>query len=207
MKTNNWNKAEVKRAERTWGHKTPQYTLDMFDFAIKDNTSWLDLGCGFGRFLEYLDNIFPDPDYIGYDSSADMVERVQERLRAYAPRIFKHDITTPINNPQMSVICSAVLIHITLEDQDKVLKNIKEINPKSITFDINSPSEKWLLKGEHFERFVKGTESSFRMTWQSHYVMTRKVLALFNNYDLTTKFYDVQTNRHKVVYMLKRKNK
>ena len=205
MKTNDWNEAEVNRAEKTWGHKTPQYTIDMFEFAIDDCKSWLDLGCGFGRFLEYLDNTLPDPDYIGYDSSPDMVERIQERFPIYSPRIFVHDITTPLNNAQESIICSAVLIHITLADQDKVLNNIKAINPKSIAFDINSPSEKWLLKGEHFERFIRGSQGNFRMTWQSHYVFTKKIIKMFDNYSLTTKFYKVRTNRHKVLYLLRRK--
>jgi trans-aconitate methyltransferase len=205
MNTNNWNEAEVNRAERTWGHKTPQYTIDMFEFATTDCKSWLDLGCGFGRFLRYLDQAIPEPDYIGYDSSADMVKRIQENFPAYSPRVFKHDITSPINNAQESIICSAVLIHITLKDQDKVLNNIKDVSPKLITFDINCPSEQWLLKSDHFERFIKGCEGTFRMTWQSHYVMTRKILKMFSNYHLTTKFYDVHTNRHKVVYMLRRK--
>lgn len=205
MNTNDWSKAEVKRAERTWGHKTPQYTIDMFEFAIDNCSSWLDLGCGFGRFLEYLDNKKPEADYIGYDSSADMIDRIKERFPEYHPRLFHRDITAPINNNQESILCSAVLIHITLQDQEKVLNNIRAMNPKKITFDINSPSEKWLLKADHFERFIGGCEGRFRMTWQSHYVMTRKILKMFSDYHLTTKFYTVQVNRNKVVYMLRKK--
>jgi trans-aconitate methyltransferase len=195
---------EVNRAESTWGQKTPPYTLDMFNFAITQCNSWLDLGCGFGRFLSYLTSGIEDPDYIGYDSSDSMLERVKENFPHFSPRIFNHPITNPITNIQESIICSAVFIHITLEDQQKVLNNILKANPKRFTFDINSPAESTIIKTPHFERFVRGAEGAFRMTWQSHYEMTRKILSMFKSYSLSVKFYTINTNRIKAVYMLER---
>lgn len=207
---NNWNEAEVSRAEKTWGHKVHPYTKDMFDFAIGTDDhrvkSWLDLGCGFGRFLEYLEKVVEEPDYIGYDSSADMIKRIGERFFAYAPRCFCRDITSPINNAQSSIICCAVLIHLPFKDQSKILKNVLDKSPARFVFDINCPTEEWLEKGQsHFERRIRGAKSAFRMTWQSHYLMTKQIIELFPSYKLTVKFYDLRQKRNKVCYLLEKR--
>jgi trans-aconitate methyltransferase len=206
---NNWDEVETLRAESKWGHKIPPYTKDMFDFAIgagnPEIKSWLDLGCGFGRFLEYLESKVEEPDYVGYDSSVDMINRINKRFPAYSPRVFCRDITKPINNPHSSIICAAVLIHLLIKDQSKILKNVFDKNPKRFVFDINSPSELWLKKGQsHFENHIRGTRNAFRMTWQSHYEMTKQVLAIFKRYRLSIKFYVVQHNRFKVIYRLEK---
>jgi len=213
---NNWNEVEVSRAEKTWGHKIHEYTKDMFDFAIGNVlhlassnepviNSWLDLGCGVGRCLEYLEARVEEPDYIGYDSSVEMINRIRERFFAYAPRCFCRDITLPINNAQQSIVCSAVLIHLPFEDQSKILKNVFDRRPIRFVFDINCPTEEWLEKGEsHFERRIRGAKGAFRMTWQSHYLMTKQVIHQFPMYKLTVKFYDLRQKRNKVCYFLEK---
>lgn len=209
MKVNDWSKAEVDRAESTWGQKVHPYSKEMFDFLIKDCKSWLDLGCGFGRFLNYLidstDDL--DLDYIGYDSSQAMIDRIKERFPDFSHRVFLHNITDKIANHQEAILCSAVLIHITLEDQQKVLTNILETNPRKIAFDINSPDEKYISEvGDHFEKKIKCSEGLFRMTWQSHYTMTRKIQKMFKNYSHSIKFFPLQQKRSKVIYMLEKKS-
>ena len=197
---------EVERAESTWGNTYHQYTKDMFNFIISKGASYLDLACGFGRFLRYLTlEKGLEVDYIGYDSSPDMIEKIRTNFPQFTHRTYCRDITLPISHRQECILASAVLIHITLPEQGKVLKAIKDSQPRAIAFDINSPSERWLLKGDHFERIIM---SGFRMTWQSHYLFTRKVMSLFPNYLLTTKFYKVHNNanRHKVVYLLERED-
>lgn len=178
----------------------------MFNFLIEGGKSWLDLGCGFGRFLKYLESKVDDPDYIGYDSSPDMIARAKENFPHYSPRLFLHNITEPIHNLQDAILCSAVLIHIPASDQDKVLENIRIAKPSLIAFDINSPAEQSMKWDTYFERRIKGSVSAFRMTWQSHYAMTKKVLQRFSNYSLTIKFYTVNVNRYKVVYLLRNKS-
>lgn len=187
----------------------------MFDFVIKSGRSYLDLACGFGRFLHYLDERVDEPDYIGYDSSQDMIDRLKERFPDYLPRVFLRDITQPITHPQESVLASAVFIHIPIKCQDKILENLKSTKSKAICFDINSPPEPELdrlkiKQSDHYERYIKTTRDGvtrFRMTWQSHYEMTKKLLNSFPNYNLTTKFYDLKLGRFKVVYMLTIKNR
>lgn len=212
---NDWNEREVKRAETTWGHKFPEYTEDMFEFAMASGKSFLDLACGFGRFLQYLTENYDEPNYIGYDSSESMVERITERFPDYALQIFNHNITDCITHHQDVIMASAVFIHITLSDQQKILNNILKLNPlpKAIIFDINSPSEceidrLKIKQSDHYERQIKTTKdgsSTFRMTWQSHHSMTRYLINKFVDYNLTIKFYNLRSSQHKVVYMLKRK--
>lgn len=212
---NNWNDREVKRAETTWGHKYPQYTEDMYGFALANGKSYLDLGCGFGRFLQYLRNAMTDPDYIGYDSSESMISRILERFPEYVLQVFNHNVTDLITHIQDVIVSSAVFVHITLDDQQKILNNILKLNPlpKAITFDINSPNEYEIdrlkiKQSIHYERQIKTTKdgsSTFRMTWQSHHAMTACLLRKFIDYNLTTKFYDLRSGQHKVVYMLRRK--
>lgn len=214
---NDWNEKEVLRAESTWGDSLPQYSKDMFNFAICSGRSYLDLGCGFGRFLQFLNDNLDEPDYIGYDSSIAMVDRIRERFSEFAISIFPHNVTNPINHSQEVIISSAVFIHLTIQDQQKILNNILVLKPlpKAITFDINAPCESTIdrlkiKQTDHFERRLKTTNdgvSTFRMTWQSHHVMTRNLLRDFKSYNLTTKFYDLSSNRHKVVYILELKTK
>jgi len=134
-----------------------------------------------------------------------MISRIRENFPAYTARTFLRNITEPIDVAQEAILCSAVLIHLAKADQDKVLKAIFDAKPIVIAFDINSPAESCCDKQVYTERRIKGSEGAFRMTWQSHYVFTKKILSMFEPYNVTVKFYDVQGDRHKVVYMLRRK--
>lgn len=212
---NDWNGREAKRAENTWGDTLPQYSKDMFNFAVCSGRSYLDLGCGFGRFLRFLNDNVEEPNYIGYDSSKAMLERLRKNYPEFTITTFLRNITDPLTHPQEVIISSAVFIHLAIEDQQKILTNFLNLKPSpaAITFDINSPSEAEIVRlknkqTNHLERIIKTTKdgsSTFRMTWQSHHEMTRNLLMDFKSYNLTTKFYDLANNQHKVVYMLERK--
>lgn len=205
MNVNNWSKPEVERAVKTWGSTYHPYSVDMYNFAIAGVTSWLDLGCGFGRFFRYLFDQVEEPNYIGYDSSPSMIEEFIKNFPEFNPLIFQKDITSPIIHRQQSILSSAVLIHITEDDQKKVLQNVLKASPNKFSFDINCPSESYLSKGgKTFERFIKCSEGNFRMTWQSHYEMTRHLLSLFTDYSISLKFYTINKDRHKVVYFLEK---
>ena len=206
---NDWNDREAKRAERTWGHKRPQYTVDMFNFAISSGNSWLDLGCGFGRFLRYLLEKRNEPNYIGYDSSKSMIKQNNDNFPDYFSRVFHRDITTYIVHPQEVIISSAVFIHITIKDQIKILNNILKLHPlpKAIVFDINVEDG---LKNEFIERRIKisnDATSLFRMTWQTESIMTKRVEQMLPEYSLSTKSYNLRRGKQrKVVYFLTRES-
>lgn len=187
----------------------------MFEFAIAQGGSYLDLGCGFGRFLDFLVDNVSEPNYIGYDSSEAMLERLRARHPEYFVGTYLKNITDSIVHPQEVVVASAVFIHIPRACQDTVLENILNTNPlpKAITFDINSPAESEIdrlkiKQSDHYERRIKTTKSgtsAFRMTWQSHYAMTEHLLKTFTNYNLSIKFYELRKTAHKVVYFLEKK--
>jgi len=206
MLLNDWNKVEVNRAENTWGHTLKQYSLDMFDFLISteigQSKTFLDLGCGFGRFYEYIEDKVPELNYIGYDSSPSMLDRIRERFPELEIRTFLRNITAPISHRQNSVLCSAVMIHISEQDQVKVLNNIKDINPQLFTFDTNyQPS----LQKTFVERYIKLTESNFRMSWQSTSTMQTLLCSIFGNaYSISFKHYNLSPGRLKAVHFLRR---
>lgn len=205
MKVNNWSKPEVDRAVRTWGSNYPLYTQDMYNFAIADVPSWLDLGCGFGRFFRYLLDRVEEPSYIGYDSSPSMIKEFVKNFPEFNPLVFQKDITSEIIHQQHSILSSAVFIHLTEKDQRKILQNVLKASPSKFTFDINCSSEPQLATcPKTIERFIKCSEGRFRMTWQSHYEMTRYLLSTFINYSISLKFYIINKDRHKVVYFLEK---
>ena len=199
MDINNWSAVEAARAENTWGHKLPQYTIDAFKFITEDTKSWLDLGCGFGRFLTWLDLAVTDPDYIGIDSSQAMIDRLLANHPTYETRVFAKDITLPLVHYQQAVICSAVMIHIPVTHQNKVLQNVKAISPYKFVFDINCED----LNGkDNVERFIKLTEHKFRMTWQDEDNMHGRLVKVFPNYDIEVAVYDLRAGKRKVVFFL-----
>ena len=206
---NDWNADEVKRAEQTWGHIFHPYTIDLFRFALANGDSYLDLGCGFGRFLEFLMDHKIEPDYIGYDSSPAMIERIRERFPEYSIRTFVRSITDKITHDQEVVIASAVFVHLTVTDQVKILTNIKAANPIAFAFDINCPTKSELdrlkiKQTESYERVIM--RAGFRMTWQNPLVMAERLLTMFPKFKLTQTFYDIKQGRYKVMNFLERIN-
>ena len=203
---NLWDAPQVKRAETTWGHKFPDYTQFLFFNASDAGNKFLDLGCGFGRFLEYLTNAVENFGYVGYDSSIDMIKRIRERFPECKNRIYHRDITEPVLdkhvNSNVVIISSAVLIHITIEDQNKILQNLLDAKPLAIGFDINCLPEKQ-LKGEYsIERVM---QPGFRMTWQSFVKFEDKISNMFgNDYHITSEQFKVGGGRFKHVFFLRR---
>lgn len=211
MKINDWNEQQVARAETTWGHTLNSYNEDLFKFAMESGESYLDLGCGFGRFLEYLTLNHPEPfKYYGYDSSESMVARIKERFPEQANNIFCRSITDPIYHMPEVIVCSAVFVHLPLNDQHTILANIaKHLKPpKAITLDINTlPLKKISCGDRHQERFITLGSSKFRMTWQSADDFRTKLSKMFRDYTIKDKHYSLKTPRqhYKTVFFLEHK--
>jgi len=196
---NNWNEIEVNRAKNTWGTTYPPHIKEMYNFAIKGMNSWLDLGCGFGRFFSYLLKNVEDPSYIGYDSSPSMLEQFSKNFPEFSPLVFNKNITSEICHRQNAIICGAVLIHLTLKDQEKILRNIFNIKPKKVAFDINC-----MPNIQHVERIIKGSRGSFRMTWQSQSNMTKQLMSMFRDYKITTQAHLISKGKYKTIYLMEK---
>lgn len=197
---NDWNRHYVRLFEHSWGRKSPRYTLAMFSFALAGGDSWLDLGCGFGRFLRYLLTKRKSPNYIGYDSSLAMVERIRELYPRFKRRIFFRNIAEPLAHKQESILASAILIHLPQESQLNVLKNVAELKPKSFTFDINGWNSR---KGLYFDTTVSGR--NFLLIYQSSKDMLDLVKSLFHDYAISTRRYALKGDAHKTVFFLRRR--
>lgn len=179
---NNWNPKKVKHFHNTWGQLTPPHIKYMFDFCLPSN-SFLDLGCGFGRFLKYLlDNKQEPFTYTGYDASSAMLDKIKEEFPNYKNSIHLHDVTKPFNHKASCIIISAVFIHLLFKDQLKVLDNIVATNPDKLTFDIDRLKPELGAKKDLIERVNK---TGFRSTRQSSEIMNSILAKKFPNYNLT----------------------
>lgn len=203
---NVWDAEQVSRAERVWGRKFPPYTREMFNFATTDAKSWLDLGCGFGRFLEFLLTKFDEPNYIAYDSSKDMVNRMNTKFPEFLGRVFVKDITSPITHNQESIVCSAVFIHLTEKEQLKVLKNLRDMTrkPKSIVFDINCYEMSRYAARSYFREEI--SKYNFRLTYQSPNETLKLLNSLFHDYSIKVKKYRMPKRVFKTVFLMTRDN-
>jgi len=200
---NDWDAKYVKKAERSWGRKFPKYTKDIFNFALDNGDSWIDLGCGFGRFLKFLLARREEPDYVGYDSSPTMIKRIHELYPDYSIRIFLRNITKHVPPFKDVVVSSAVFIHLNQKDQQQILNNISKMKPtpRAIVFDINSYASKEHPKGYFIEEI---SIRNFRMTFQDPQPMLRNVKRKFRNYSVSTKKYNLRKGLYKTVFFLKR---
>jgi len=189
-KINIWDTAQVERQEKMWGKSLPDRILDMYKASLNAGNIFLDLGCGFGRYLEYLEINRTEPfQYIGYDSSPAMIERIRERFPDHSSFIYLKDVTQPIRCSCDVVVASALFIHLTIPEQRKILTNILNIRPRAkfISFNINTPPEEHLQHSAIMERISR---HGFRMIWQSQYETLKILMGLFrDHYNISMKSY------------------
>jgi len=193
---------------KAWGNSYPKYTRALYDFAIKSGKSYLDLGCGFGRLLWYLIEYHPNDEfeYIGYDSSPNMINKISTRFPHYKHRCFVRNITDPISHPAEVVVASAVFIHITVADQNKILSNINKMNPKpqAIGFDINCHNSETLAGRSDFETIMP---PGFRMTWQDPHKFLEHLRVMMPDYSIAYDSFNIGRKRLKYMFFLSRKDK
>ena len=143
MEPNVWSSEVVEKAIQQWGKPSSPWTLTAFSSASEGEVV-VDLGCGFGRFYEWLTKNTESPlYYVGVDKSEWMVRKCRQLYGAdEMHEFFVHDLMEPlsfIEVPEVcSLLCNSVLIHLPLEEQDVVLSNLADARPGKLTLDIES---------------------------------------------------------------------
>ncbi|MBS9478337.1 class I SAM-dependent methyltransferase [Ancylobacter sp. VKM B-3255] len=134
---------------------------------IKDGTRIVDIGCGPGYILKYINK---NVDYIGFDIDKNYIEHANhvfgDRGKFYC-RLFDANAARDIGQVDI-VMMNGVLHHISDEDLASLLNNVASVlKPGGILFSLDgcytfgqSKFRKWMLDNDR-GRFVR-TEDGYR---------------------------------------------
>jgi len=98
-----------------------------FETSFLPHSKLLDIGCGSGRDLSILHNL--GHDCYGIDPTPEFVTLAQQAHPELIGRIAKGclpELSPPFNGAFDGVLCSAVLMHIAVEDLESSAKAIKD---------------------------------------------------------------------------------
>jgi len=200
---NNWNSRAVSRVENSWYGKLDGHVEVAFDEVLADRGPVLDMGCGLGRLVAFAEKKgISDFEYLGVDGSRAMVARFKELHPDYADRVSHRNLLRPLPpiDTETTCLCMAVLIHLSLSEQKKVLRNIFAANPKKIVFDLN-----FKLEGAEEEKTINLDGQPFRMTYNDPEKAHKYICSLFGNgYRVQIDDHNVQKGITKRLYFLKR---
>ena len=154
---NNWSQKTVDKLEKIWSKHEHPSTAKFFSLAGSYGNSFLDIGCGSGRFFDFLSNKrLPKNQsfsYIGLDSSIAMIHTAKTRYPGMSDNFIVHDISKPFAYCAEVIVCHEVLIHMLPKNQIKVLSNMDKCHAKIIVLSIqtsNKPTEiEHLRLGRH----------------------------------------------------------
>jgi len=200
---NNWSVNAVERVEKTWYSKLGGHVEVAFEEVLSDAGPVVDMGCGLGRLVAYAEKKgLSGLEYLGLDGSRAMVTRFRELHPDYADRVSHRNLlrALPGIDTDSTCLCMAVLIHLTLSEQKKVLRNILAANPKKIVFDLNFRGD-----GSEIEKTISLDGQPFRMTYNSPETIHKYICSMFGNeYRVSTDDYEVQKGIIKRLYVLNR---
>lgn len=159
---NDWNPKVVARLEKDWNKRKHSYSSEVFALTNSYGNSFLDIGCGYGRFYDFLveERSSKTFSYIGYDSSEAMITRARAKHPDITHNFYLYDITKPFKTDVEVILCNGVLIHLLPEDQKRVLSNMNRCLCKIIILTIqtskkSSRIEKPKLIGQKFWNVVQ----------------------------------------------------
>lgn len=101
----------------------------------KDNFTLADIGCGYGKYSEYLDNIFQNHSYIGYDLSKEMIANANKLYlndNTKFIHIDKLDEIVDIDYSIASGIFSVKMNHNETDWLSYIIETLDIINQKSL---------------------------------------------------------------------------
>ncbi|WP_428026088.1 class I SAM-dependent methyltransferase [Arcobacter sp.] len=91
-----------------------------------------DIGCGYGKYTDYLESKFKDFSYVGYDLSEDMIISAQKKYPHY--KFIKTNIQDEIQVSDYSIasgIFSVKMQHLEYEWLSYILSTLENLNNKS----------------------------------------------------------------------------
>jgi len=164
---NLWSDKVVSRLEHDWNSKNQPGVEETFSMTARLGNSFLDVGCGYGRFYAFLLEKGDKFSYIGYDSSEAMIDKA-EAMYNNSDCFILHDVTKPFIHSMDVVLCNELFIHLLPEVQEKVLGNINSTKSKAIVISIQIKDDKDIieehpLEGESFINVIQN-ESTFIKT-------------------------------------------
>ena len=138
---NVWDVKVVRKLSARWGELQGADTESTFRLAARSGDSFLDVGCGMGRFYGYLlekkKGLFT---YAGLDSSQAMIDAAKERF----PKgiFFLHDVTEPFPPCQQDVVlCNEIFIHLLPDQQHKFICNLAAIGWRRLIITIQTRAD------------------------------------------------------------------
>ena len=98
----------------------------------KDNFTIADIGCGYGKYVEYLQNNFQNFDYTGYDLSQEMIQNANKDYKDMNFMHIKNMSDIVVSDYSIaSGIFSVKMKHSNSEWLAYILKTLAKINEKT----------------------------------------------------------------------------
>lgn len=131
-----WNKWGETFINESWQHKIFPQHKSILNFVKNENPeNILEIGCGFGRNINYLINNGINPGSItGIDISESMIDSARSFLKNNKIKLKVADvILLPFKENSFDFVLSySVLMHISKEKLDKALSEIIRVAKKNI---------------------------------------------------------------------------
>lgn len=138
-----WILKEGYNPHRYWTLRGHFFHLEQYQRALHWQHPWivdqlntltwhrlLEIGCGFGRNLQYLRKHFPSKDLIGIDFSRPLLRQAQRRLAGHNIQLCEGSVLSlpAISNCIDVVLTMGLLMHIPPEDMTKAVLHLSCLN-------------------------------------------------------------------------------
>jgi 2-polyprenyl-3-methyl-5-hydroxy-6-metoxy-1,4-benzoquinol methylase len=106
------------------------------DGTLIDENSFLDVGCGYGRMINFLASRYLGIDIAGCDHSTTMLDKAEEVVTIDPTKLFKYNVRTGGKRAKPYqydiVFTNTLLIHISTKNLKKTLRNMLKLANKYV---------------------------------------------------------------------------
>lgn len=139
----NYHEHREHKLQDSEAHQVSKMICERIKLHNSDPKRILELGCGSGRNLDYLGNLFPDAEITGVDINLEAIELVQlsSRIKKINKDVLK------LNWDDLGsfdvILTSGFLMHINHHDIEKLFSEISLHTELQIHFELHGPSHDW----------------------------------------------------------------